>query len=904
MLSVKELTKIYKTQKNQPVVALDHVSIDFADKGLVFLLGKSGSGKSTLLNSIGGLDTFDSGEIIIKGRSSKTFSQSDFDSYRNTFIGFIFQDYNILEEFSVAKNLALALELQGKKADKESVDNLLRQVEMLDYADRKPNQLSGGQKQRVAIARALIKNPEIIMADEPTGALDSNTGKQVMDTLKQLSKTKLVIIVSHDREFAELYGDRIIELKDGKIIRDVTKKEIPSQETSSGLKIIDGKMLYIKKGQRLSSAELNKISNLLEKNSQYVDTFISFDDGANTKLKENANINASGNKESFVSTQKEDVKLKEYDGGKLKLIKSRLKNKDAFKMGASSLNHKKGKLFFTILLSFVAFALFGLVDTFACFDKAKSMAESIRLMGDLRTSISFEKLFQYEEDYSQNEAIFITKSVLDKEQSQIGIDVVGVKAINNDWSRRELELVSTLENNSQVGWWWETSVSGVVSVSQLEKLNMKLLSGALPTNDNQIVITKYMFDSIKNTYKGINDYNDILGESVKILIGGESIVCEICGIANDSFDVSKYETVSGNDFSSYLKQQEFNTLVNYGVQNLVFGTDNCVLSYDIYPNLKFDNVYSTKAINYRSFDKYISTLKTQNKYSATDNSRIYMKSGNAINTLKKDDIVLSLSLYNSINTTNDSFDQVCQLIEEGGVRVNLKDHTDKNVIKTFNLVGLINDNMQYDNNDWTDYCKNLAVVNGEGMPMECGNYDFAIVVHGGENVSKMTKAIYDMDISGIKCLIQNASTDKMEDFGYTISGLAQIFLYVSIGFAVFSAFLLMNFISTSISYKKREIGILRAIGARGSDVYKIFFYESLLISFINFVLAVVGAFVACYLINRKMVVDLGINLTLLVFGVRQLVLMTAISFVVSMIATFLPVYKIAKKNPIDAINNR
>lgn len=227
MLSVKNLTKTYQTTKSKTknrVVALDNVSIDFPETGLVFLLGKSGSGKSTLLNAIGGLDTFDSGEIIIKGKSSANFSQSDFDSYRNTFIGFIFQEYNILENFTVAKNLALAIELQGKKADKEEINRLLEQVDMLPYAKRKPNQLSGGQKQRVAIARALIKNPEIIMADEPTGALDSNTGKQVMETLKELSKSKLIIIVSHDRDFAETYGDRIIELKDGKIIHDLTKK--------------------------------------------------------------------------------------------------------------------------------------------------------------------------------------------------------------------------------------------------------------------------------------------------------------------------------------------------------------------------------------------------------------------------------------------------------------------------------------------------------------------------------------------------------------------------------------------------------------------------------------------------------------------------------------------------------
>lgn len=212
MLETRELCKIYKPKKGVPVTALNKISLKFPEKGMVFLLGKSGSGKSTLLNLLGGLDKYDDGEIIIKGVSSKDFKQEYFDSYRNTYVGFIFQEYNILDEFTVGANIALALQLQGKKAADEEINNILKQVDLDGYGNRKPNELSGGQKQRVAIARALVKNPEIIMADEPTGALDSNTGRQVFDTLKKLSKDKLVIIVSHDREFSELYADRIIEL--------------------------------------------------------------------------------------------------------------------------------------------------------------------------------------------------------------------------------------------------------------------------------------------------------------------------------------------------------------------------------------------------------------------------------------------------------------------------------------------------------------------------------------------------------------------------------------------------------------------------------------------------------------------------------------------------------------------
>ena len=248
MLEIKDLTKVYKTKGGVETRALDGVSLKFEERGMVFLLGKSGSGKSTLLNLCGGLDTPDSGEIIIKGRSSKDFSQADFDSYRNTFVGFVFQEYNILNEFTVEDNIALALELQGKNKDKARVHEILEQVEMTNFAKRKPNTLSGGQKQRIAIARALVKNPEIIMADEPTGALDSNTGKQVFDTLKKLSQDKLVLVVSHDREFAEIYGDRIIELKDGHVISDVMKTKIAAVAASENLTYIGEDTLSVKSG--------------------------------------------------------------------------------------------------------------------------------------------------------------------------------------------------------------------------------------------------------------------------------------------------------------------------------------------------------------------------------------------------------------------------------------------------------------------------------------------------------------------------------------------------------------------------------------------------------------------------------------------------------------------------------
>ncbi len=392
MLEIKNLVKVYKTKGGADVRALDDVSLRFEEKGMVFLLGKSGSGKSTLLNLCGGLDTPDSGEIVIKGRSSKNFSQADFDSYRNTFVGFVFQEYNILDEFSVEENIALALELQGRSKDKARVRELLRQVEMEKFARRKPNTLSGGQKQRVAIARALVKNPEIIMADEPTGALDSNTGKQVFDTLKKLSEEKLVIVVSHDREFAEIYGDRIIELKDGKVISDVVKTKIAPRAESENIAFIGQDTINIQNGAALTDADMAKIRAFLAANNGNV--IISGGKKEIGDFKKAARIDESGARETFRDTAEGDVVTRAYAPGEAKLIRSKLPARHAIRIGASSMKVKPFRLFFTVLLSFIAFTLFGLFSTLTFYNEKDVTLETYLDSG--YETVQLQKRYQYE----------------------------------------------------------------------------------------------------------------------------------------------------------------------------------------------------------------------------------------------------------------------------------------------------------------------------------------------------------------------------------------------------------------------------------------------------------------------------------------------------------------------------
>ncbi len=221
MIDLIHIRKDYYIDK-KPFSALKDINISFADTGFVSILGPSGCGKTTTLNIIGGLDHYTSGDLLVNGKSTKDFKDKDWDAYRNEQVGFVFQNYNLIAYQNVLSNVETALLLNGvsRKERKERALKALEVVGLSGSEKKKPNQLSGGQMQRVAIARAIINNPKIILADEPTGALDSNTSIQILEILKKMSETCLVIMVTHNAELAAKYSDRIIEMKDGEVVKD------------------------------------------------------------------------------------------------------------------------------------------------------------------------------------------------------------------------------------------------------------------------------------------------------------------------------------------------------------------------------------------------------------------------------------------------------------------------------------------------------------------------------------------------------------------------------------------------------------------------------------------------------------------------------------------------------------
>ena len=266
MLQLKDIKKIY-TVAGIEVPALNGVNLGFKKNEFVSILGASGSGKTTILNIIGGLDRYSSGDLLVNHKSTKAFSDNDWDAYRNATIGFVFQSYNLISHLTVLDNVEMALRLSGvsTKERKERATKVLIEVGLVDHLHKRPNQLSGGQMQRVAIARALVNNPKILLADEPTGALDSKTSVQIMKLIQEISKDRLVIMVTHNAEIANQFSDRIVRLVDGYVVEDT--RPVQTNET---IKVND-RLINQKTSMSYMTALKTSFKNLLTKKGR---TFI------------------------------------------------------------------------------------------------------------------------------------------------------------------------------------------------------------------------------------------------------------------------------------------------------------------------------------------------------------------------------------------------------------------------------------------------------------------------------------------------------------------------------------------------------------------------------------------------------------------------------------------------------
>jgi len=739
MLSVKNLKKTYIPKNGQPVSALDDINVDFQEKGLVFILGKSGSGKSTLLNLIGGLDSPTSGEIIIKGKSSKDFKRADFDSYRNTFMGFVFQEYYILEKFTVAQNIGIALELSQEKADLETINQILDAVDLSGYADRMPNELSGGQKQRVAIARAIIKNPRIVLADEPTGSLDSATGEMIFETLKRLSAQRLVIVVSHDRETAERYADRIIELKDGKIIDDVTKAD----ETESG---------------QISQSEQQK--------------------------------------PPFVPTTPKTLKLKDCAESDFSIKKSRLPYSVGLKIGASGLKHKRIRLAITIILAFFALAMFGFSDVLSTYDSLNTDYQSFIKSGRDVLAMGI----QGGHDDGDGDIFWLSQRVINDQEideewknwisEAANATLYPVYNMNVSFSPY---LNSPRQISGQIDYSVPVGLSGVIEADTKEdyqNLGLTFVAGRRPRFSNEIVVSDYIADAfIKFGY-----VIDLSFDKIEIL------------------EIESYEDLIGKAIAS----------VGYGFTLKVCGIVATGIDHKKYINAKVRDLYAFPICHTIRWDFLTS-----------------------IGFVKKNGLVNKyLKIIEQMPEPNNRL--ICE-------NIYFKAPSDKEAVKKLFY-------------EAREQIRSHSRYQGKNFYM--------------------------------RLTVKTLHTGALMDFSSVAESCRAIFSYASIGFFVFSALLLINFITSSISAKQKEIGILRALGARSTDVYMIFLNESLIVSLICFALALSTLIVLTALLN------LNAGIIVMIVGVRHIGFMALIAVGMAVLGSLLPVWRFTSKPPIETITDR
>jgi len=851
MIELKNVNKTYKSKKSINTKALDNVSLNFDDKGMTFILGKSGSGKSTLLNVIGGLDKYDSGDMIILGKSSKDFNQADFDSYRNTYIGFVFQEFNILEDYDVYENIVLALQLQQKDVDKQQVENLLKKLELKELSHRKVNELSGGQKQRVAIARALIKEPKIILADEPTGNLDSSTGKQVMDLLKEISKEKLVIIVSHDRESANTYGDRIIEIKDGSIINDVKKKEF-------------------------------------------------------------------------------DYKIE----NNYKTIKSKLPFKESFKLGIGSLRHKKIKLCFTIILTVFSLLFLSIIDTLSSYNV--NLAHSKLLKDRKEEFVQIEKYQWYsKDDYVNKYNLVLKETDITDIKNRIEKKSNLIYRVRNDYGYENiydvLHISSEFDGYSYTYGNLELEIVEDSSFEYVKKFNVV---GKIPEANNEIIISNVVADLIIE--KGITpfnedklyypkDYQELISGN-KTYYFGENGQVQIVGIIN--YDLSKYkqaiekERNAENGKINWTAEErklfmEYSAKLN-NIYNKIFVSEGFVEELGVENNLPLNSDYhyqlTSEDIKLWQEGMYFSPSLIKNEIEYYDGDKWI-----STNDLNKNEIILNIKQLEGFDL-RDYRDKVTKYINQnlGKEQLELEKEFFAEYIKEFDIVNntVTLKAIENGNISKSETFSNIKIVGVVGLITNSHDYYYVsselmskydvqllpvtgvLVLENGQNEYKklMDEFPYNEKIS-----LKSTYSYDVNDMVRTVDILKQIAFYVAVVLVIFTVILIGNFMFSSISYRKREIGILRGLGARSTDVIKIFLWEGIVLATISFVLASIGLFIATNLLNNIIMSGTDLLLTPFIITLRQFVVMLVIVYLIIFISSIIPIRRIAKMKPIDAI---
>ena len=846
MLELKNIKKDYISSDTK-VSALKGIDITFRKHEFVSILGPSGCGKTTLLNIIGGLDDYTKGDLIINGKSTKKFKDSDWDTYRNHNVGFVFQSYNLIPHQSVLANVELALTLSGVSATerKKRAKKALEEVGLKDQIHKKPNQLSGGQMQRVAIARALVNDPDIILADEPTGALDSKTSVQIMELLKSISKDKLIIMVTHNPDLAKEYSTRIIKLLDGNMVSDSKpyepKKKEEQEFTTKG-----------KKSMSIKTAFSLSLNNLMTKKGR---TFLTSFAGSIGIIGIALILSLSNGVQNYIDSIEEDT-LSTYP---ISIYKQNV-DMSSIMVSMMGMNDKKEHPFDKIYTNNI---MNNVVETMANQVQSNDLHE-------FKKFIEEEHLSEYTNsiEYGYN----ITLNVYNADYSN-GIVKVNPNEIFDNVGLSEM-MGNTNYGDSAT--YSQTEVfKQLLDNENLLKDQYNLVSGKWPTEYNEVVL-------IVDENNEISDYTlyslgvlntEPLKEAIKGIFGGNKTEFnpeETSYDYNELLDLklklilsTSYYQKSGNVYIDKSGDDNYvKSLIDNGVDLKIVGIikpNEERMSNKVYGNIG----YTRSLVDY-AIDK---TLETEIAKSQLDNKEINVLTG--MNFSSKFDIN---------NLTNEQKYYLASLSQEEliSLMTSMENNTYDNVISELGIVD-------------KDYPSSINIYPKDFESKETISNIIEDYNKKKTDNNELDKVINYTDIVG---LMMSSVTSIVNVISYVLIAFVAISLVVSS---------IMIGIITYISVLERtkEIGILRAIGASKKDVSRVFNAETMIIGLVSGTIGIVVTLILNIIINIVLKHLVGLSVASL--PLLGAIILVIISVSLTLIAGLIPSKIASKKDPVEAL---
>ena len=858
MLKLKNITKVYNSG-NEKLKALDNVGIMFRKSEFVSILGPSGCGKTTLLNIIGGLDRYTSGDLIINGKSTKYFKDRDWDSYRNYSVGFVFQNYNLIGHQTVLSNVELALTISGvsKKERKKRAIKALEEVGLKRQINKKPNQLSGGQMQRVAIARALVNNPDIILADEPTGALDTKTSIQVMEILKNISKDKLVIMVTHNPDLAQKYSSRIIKILDGKIIDDSNiLKEATKEE-----KAHDNKR---RTSMKFLTALHLSLNNLMTKKGRTILTSFA---GSIGIIGIALILAISTGVQNYINKVEEDT-LSSYP---LTIEESTIDMSSMIDtmMGENKNSEKReeGKIYSSDIMNDLIASLSSKIST----NNLKALKEYIESdTSKIRENSNAIK-------YSYNLDINLYKSNTDdgivKVNPSTVMETLGMTT-SNPYSQM-MPLSSMMGNNNV----WEELIDN----DELLKSQYNLLAGSWPTKYNEVVLIVGKNNKISDytLYSlGLKDQNELKSKMKAIQNG---------------------ETVKPSEETVY----SYDDLLNLSYK-LVLNSDYYVKTNNLWIDKSEDDFYMKQIIKDAEEIKVVGIIKQNDSSTATSKSGQIGYTSDlmkyVINKTNSSDIVKAQKENKEINIftglefpkdeLNSDFDY------------NSLSEAEKIKLGKLNSDELAELMKAYRDNKNSSYESNLIKLGSVDIssPASISIYpkDFASKNNLIDIIEEYNKTAKDNNKE--ENIINY--TDVIGTMMKSVSQIINTISYVLIAFVAISLVVssIMIGIITYISVLERtkEIGILRAIGASKKDISRVFNAETLIVGFISGIIGILITILLTLPINSLIHMITGVSIITKV-PLNAAIILVIISMLLTIVAGLIPSRIASKKDPVVAL---